>query len=53
MCSSDLLEIDALITAVQELGRLAGVATPTIDVVLALVKERGRQAGLYKNDLDR
>jgi 2-dehydropantoate 2-reductase len=42
------LEIDALITAVQELGRLVGVATPTIDVVLALVQERGRQAGLYK-----
>jgi 2-dehydropantoate 2-reductase len=42
------LEIDALITAVQELGRLAGVATPTIDVVLALVQERGRQAGLYE-----
>ena len=42
------LEIDALITAVQELGRLVGVATPTIDVVLALVQERGRQAGLYE-----
>jgi 2-dehydropantoate 2-reductase len=47
------LEIDALITAVQELGQLVGVATPTIDVVLALVQERGRQAGLYKNDVDR
>jgi 2-dehydropantoate 2-reductase len=42
------LEIDALITAVQELGRLVGVATPAIDVVLALVQERGRQAGLYE-----
>jgi 2-dehydropantoate 2-reductase len=42
------LEIDALITAVQELGRLVGVATPTIDVVLALVQERGRQNGLYE-----
>jgi 2-dehydropantoate 2-reductase len=47
------LEIDALITAVQELGRLVGVATPTIDVVLALVQERGRQASLYENDVDR
>jgi 2-dehydropantoate 2-reductase len=47
------LEIDGLITAVQELGRLVGVATPTIDVVLALVRERGRQAGLYENDVDR
>ena len=41
------LEIDALVTAVQELGRLTQVPTPTIDVVLTLVQERGRQAGLY------
>src|ERR1700734_3864590 len=44
------LEIDALVTAVQEMGRLVQVATPTIDTVLALVQERGRQAGLYGND---
>ena len=43
------LEIDALVTAVQEMGRLVKVATPTIDAVLALVQERGRQAGLYGN----
>jgi len=41
------LEIDALVTAVQELGRLTGVATPVIDAVLALVQERGRALGLY------
>ena len=41
------LEIDALMTAVSDLGRLAGVPTPTIDTVLALIQERGRQAGLY------
>lgn len=41
------LEIDALVTAVQELGRLTQVATPVIDAVLALVQERGRRAGLY------
>ncbi len=41
------LEIDALVASVRELGRLSGVATPTIDVVLALVQERGRRAGLY------
>lgn len=40
------LKIDALVTAVQELGRLVQVATPTIETVLALVQERGRQAGL-------
>lgn len=42
------LEIDALVTAVQELGRLLGVPTPTIDLVLALVQERGRTTGLYR-----
>jgi 2-dehydropantoate 2-reductase len=41
------MEIDALVTAVRDLGRLTGVPTPGIDVVLALVQERGRQAGLY------
>lgn len=41
------MEIDALVTAVQELGRLTGVPTPTVDILLALVQERGRQAGLY------
>jgi 2-dehydropantoate 2-reductase len=41
------LEIDALVTAVQELGRLAGVSTPMVDALLALVQERGRTAGLY------
>ena len=47
------LEIDALVTAVQEMGRLVKVATPTIDTVLALIQERGRQAGLYGNDSQR
>lgn len=47
------LEIDALIAAVQEIGRLVGIATPTIDVVLALVQERGRQAGLYSDNINR
>jgi 2-dehydropantoate 2-reductase len=41
------MEIDALVTAVQELGRLVDVPTPTIDVVLALVQQRGRVAGAY------
>ncbi|MBI4458105.1 2-dehydropantoate 2-reductase [Candidatus Uhrbacteria bacterium] len=41
------MEIDALVTAVQELGRLTSVPTPTIDVVLALVQARARHAGLY------
>lgn len=41
------MEIDALVTAVQELGRLVDVPTPTIDMVLALVQQRGRSAGTY------
>ena len=41
------MEIDALVTAVQELGRLTGTPTPTIDILLALVQARGRIAGLY------
>jgi 2-dehydropantoate 2-reductase len=41
------MEIDALVRAVQEMGRLVGVATPTIDTVLALVIQRARVAGCY------
>ncbi len=41
------MEIDALLGSVQELGRITGTATPTIDTVLALVTLRGRVAGLY------
>ena len=41
------MEIDALVTSVQELGRLVGVATPAIDIVLALVRQRAQVAGLY------
>ncbi|GAB5376867.1 MAG: 2-dehydropantoate 2-reductase [Acuticoccus sp.] len=42
------MEIDALVSAVTELGRLTGVPTPTIDTVLALVRARGRTAGCYR-----
>jgi len=41
------MEIDALVTVVQELGRLVDVPTPTIDVILALVQQRARLAGCY------
>ena len=41
------MEIDALVGAVGELGRRAGVATPAIDTVLALIRLRGRMAGTY------
>ena len=41
------MEIDALVGSVQELGRVVGVPTPTIDTVLALVQLRAKTAGLY------
>jgi 2-dehydropantoate 2-reductase len=42
------MEIDPLVTVVQEMGRLTEVPTPTIDTVLALVQQRARVAGLYQ-----
>jgi 2-dehydropantoate 2-reductase len=41
------LEIDALLTSVQEMGRLVGVRTPYIDVVLGLVQQLGRSLDIY------
>jgi len=37
------LEIDALLTVVQEMRRLVDVETPTIDTVLAWVQQMGRE----------
>ena len=34
------MEIDALVTAVQEFGQLVERATPMIDAILALIRER-------------
>ena len=41
------MEIDALVTSVQELGRLTEVPTPIIDAVLALIQLRGAKAGCH------
>jgi 2-dehydropantoate 2-reductase len=41
------MEIDPLVTVIQEMGRLVDVPTPTLDVVLALVRQRGKVAGLH------
>jgi 2-dehydropantoate 2-reductase len=41
------MEIDALLTAVQEMGELVSVSTPIIDAVLALLQQRARMAGCY------
>ncbi|MFK8249883.1 2-dehydropantoate 2-reductase [Ancylobacter terrae] len=44
---SRAMEIDPLVTVVQEMGRMAGIPTPTIDVVLSLVRQRAQIAGCY------
>ena len=41
------MEIDALVTAVQEMGRIVGVETPMLDAVLALVQQLATTQGLY------
>jgi 2-dehydropantoate 2-reductase len=41
------MEIDALVTAVQEMGRITEVETPCLDAVLCLVQQLGRTQGLY------
>lgn len=41
------MEIDPLVTVVQEMGKLTNVPTPTIDTVLALTRQRAKVAGLY------
>ncbi|MEO1563265.1 MAG: 2-dehydropantoate 2-reductase [Pseudomonadota bacterium] len=42
------MEIDALVTAVQELGRITSVPTPTIDTVQALIALRAKTAAEEK-----
>jgi 2-dehydropantoate 2-reductase len=42
------MEVDALVTIVCELGRMVGVETPVMDMVLALVKQQARVLGLYR-----
>lgn len=44
------MEIGALIGAVAELAGKLGIATPTIDTVLALLKARARVAGTYTEE---
>lgn len=38
------MEIDPLLTVVQEMGRMSGKPTPMIDAVLGLIKQRDRMA---------
>jgi 2-dehydropantoate 2-reductase len=41
------MEIDGIYTVPLELGRLTGVATPTLDLLVGLMKVKARTAGLY------
>lgn len=41
------VELDALVSAVQELGRLTGVDTPFLDALLGLARLHARVQGLY------
>ena len=40
------MEVDALVTSVQELGRITNTPTPVIDIVLSLIKLRAKSANL-------
>jgi 2-dehydropantoate 2-reductase len=41
------MEIDGIFGGALEIARLTGVATPVLDMLVALVRARARQAGLY------
>ncbi|MEC9367366.1 MAG: 2-dehydropantoate 2-reductase [Pseudomonadota bacterium] len=41
------IELDALLTAVQDMARITGVETPYIDAVLALTQQLGETSGVY------
>jgi len=41
------MEIDALVSSVQETGRMLGLPTPTLDIVLTLIQQRAKIAGCY------
>ena len=42
------MEIDSIVSAVQELGEVVGIKTPTIDCVLSLLKQRANLSGCFK-----
>jgi 2-dehydropantoate 2-reductase len=41
------IELDALVTAVHEIGARVGVATPNIGALLGLTRLMAQQRGLY------
>ena len=45
------IELDSIVTAVQELGRRAGVPTPTVSALLGLTRVFARVHGLYPDQI--
>ena len=41
------MEIDAIVTSVQELGQIVNISTPYIDTIASLVKQRAELSGCY------
>lgn len=41
------VEIDTVLTVTREMGRLNGIPTPTMDLVIPLVEQKARSQGLY------
>jgi 2-dehydropantoate 2-reductase len=44
------MEIDPLVSVVQEMGRLTQTPTPALDTVLALIVQRAKMAGTISID---
>jgi 2-dehydropantoate 2-reductase len=45
------LEVEPLVGVVQELGRLTGVPTPTLDIILALIRQRALVAEVARGQV--
>ena len=44
------VELDVIVTAAREMGDIAGIDTPTVDIVYALAAQKAAIAGLYRYD---
>ncbi len=47
--SGRTLELDPIVGAVRELGEMADVPTPTIDIIYALLRKKAEVKGLYRS----
>ena len=44
------IELDVIVNAVREMGDIAGIDTPTVDIIYALAAQKAALAGLYRYD---